>query len=84
MLLDAVSRLSGACFTSLVMASAGRVDPTLSAVQPLLEDAVAQLLKSAEEKGMLDPVAAKEAGFCPLRYLAEYLMRNNPSATLKE
>lgn len=58
-------------------------DPSLAVVQPILEDAIAQLLRTAEEKGLLDPVKAKEVGFCPLRYLAEYLMRHNPAPALK-
>ena len=44
----------------------------------LYQDAMEQLLRTVEAKGFLDVHRAKEAGFCPLRFIAEYLMRHNP------
>ncbi len=47
-------------------------------LEALLLDAVESLLRTAEAKNFLDNDRAREAGFCPLRHIAEYLMRNNP------
>ena len=48
----------------------------LREVQPVLQDGVEKLLRIVEERGRLE--MAPDQDFCPLRFLAEYLMRNNP------
>ena len=46
----------------------------------MLEQAVADLLRTVERKEVFDEEDAKAVGFCPLRFLAEHLMRNRDAA----
>lgn len=45
----------------------------------VLQQAMESLLRTVEDKGFLDADKARVAGFCPLRFIAEYLMRHNPA-----
>lgn len=56
--------------------AAGATQPALRVVYPVLEEGFEKLLKVVEAKGRLD--APPDVDFCPLRFLAEHLMRNNP------
>ena len=51
--------------------------PALRAVYPVLQSGFEKLLKVVEERDRLN--SAPDVEFCPLRFLAEHLMRNNPA-----
>ena len=57
-------------------AAAGTTQPALRVVYPVLEEGFEKLLKVVEAKGRLN--SPPDVEFCPLRFLAEHLMRNNP------
>ena len=48
-------------------------------LQPVLVDAIEELLKYASKHKFLDQDTAAAHGFSPLRFLASQLMRNNPN-----
>lgn len=56
----------------------------LATVQPVLLAGVEELLKTVEARRYEDPASAAAASFDPLRFLAEYLMRNNPAPAAAE
>jgi hypothetical protein len=58
------------------MSSAGSAEAVLDVV---LQQALESLLRTVEDKGYLDVEKARQAGFCPLRFIAEYLYRHNPA-----
>lgn len=62
---------------STAVRSASARTPALERVYPLLESGFERLLKAVENQDRLH--ASPDVEFCPLRFLAEHLMRNNPT-----